>query len=149
MSTTAAPPTPTTMPRRREMVEVKAPAQFSFDHPNDRISGILIDIDQVTVKGKPTMQYMLQDETSDRFTFLATYDLNRKIQPAHIGHFMSVTYEGEDHTIETQGSPLRRFEVKSVKTKSLASELCWGARRPLRAPCQSFFSRRDSGSEWS
>ena len=63
------------------------------------------------------MQYMLQDENGDRFTFLATYDLNRKIQPAHIGHWMTITYEGEDHTIETQGSPLRKFRVQVSREK--------------------------------
>jgi hypothetical protein len=102
---------------RREMQEVKAPEQFSFTETSRTLNGVLIDIDQVTVRTKPTMQYTVQDEDRRRFTFLATYDLQRKIQPAHIGHWMTVTYEGEDHLIETQGSPLRKFRVQVSKEK--------------------------------
>lgn len=111
-----APATP--IKPRREMQEVKAPEQFQFSEQHRTLSGVLIDIDQVTVKGKPTMQYTLQDpETARRYTFLATYDLQRKIQPAHVGYFMNVSYEGEDKTIETQGSPLRKFRVQVSKEK--------------------------------
>lgn len=102
---------------RREMQEVKAPEQFSFTETTRILNGVLIDIDQVTVRTKPTMQYTVQDEDRRRFTFLATYDLQRKIQPAHIGHWMTITYEGEDHSIETQGSPLRKFRVQVSKEK--------------------------------
>lgn len=111
--------TPTTTPikPRREMQEVSAPEQFQFSDKAKFLSGVLIDIDQVTVKGKPTMQYTVQEENQRRFTFLATYDLQRKIHPAHIGHWMTITYEGEDHTIETQGSPLRKFKVQVSKEK--------------------------------
>jgi hypothetical protein len=99
------------------MQEVKAPEQFSFTETTRILNGVLIDIDQVTVRTKPTMQYTVQDEDRRRFTFLATYDLQRKIQPAHIGHWMTITYEGEDHSIETQGSPLRKFRVQVSKEK--------------------------------
>jgi hypothetical protein len=30
---------------------------------------------------------------------------------------MTVTYEGEDHAIKTQGSPLRKFRVQVSKEK--------------------------------
>src|ERR1017187_6938923 len=112
-----APAAPTVMRPRREMQEVKAPEQFSFNDSHHTVSGVLIDIDQVTVKTKPTMQYTVQDDDRRRWTFLATYDLQRKIQPAHIGHWMTITYEGEDHSIETQGSPLRKFRVQVSKEK--------------------------------
>jgi len=102
---------------RREMQEVKAPEMFQFSVQHLQLNGVLIDIDQVAVKGKPTMQYTVQDENRRRFTFLATYDLQRKIQPAHIGHWMTIIYEGEDSTVETQGSPLRKFRVQVSKEK--------------------------------
>jgi hypothetical protein len=108
---------------RREMIDVKAPEQFSFNDQHRTLSGVLIDIDQVMVKpkdgspAKPTMQYILQDEEKQRFTFLGTYDLTRKIQPSHIGHWMTITYEGEDATVQTQGSPLRKFRVQVSKDK--------------------------------
>jgi hypothetical protein len=99
------------------MQEVKAPEQFQFSEQRRTLSGTLIDIDQVAVKEKPTMQYTLRLENGERVTFLATYDLQRKIEPAHIGHWMTVTYEGEDHAIKTQGSPLRKFRVQVSKEK--------------------------------
>jgi len=102
---------------RREMQDVRAPEMFQFNTQHANLSGVLIDIDQVTVKGKPTVQYTVQDEDRRRFTFLATYDLQRKIQPVHIGHWMTITYEGEDPTVETQGSPLRKFRVQVSKEK--------------------------------
>jgi hypothetical protein len=113
MATAPAPP----MRARREMQEVNAPDQFQFTEMRRTLSGILIDIDQVTVKDKPTMQYTFRDEDGKRTTFLATYDLQRKIEPGHIGHWMTITYEGEDHTIKTQGSPLRKFKVQASKEK--------------------------------
>lgn len=109
---------------RREMQEVRAPEQFSFNEQHRTLSGILLDIDQVMIKPKDgrgdaklTMQYILQLENGDRSTFLGTYDLTRKIQPSHIGHFMTITYEGEDPTVQTQGSPLRKFKVQVSREK--------------------------------
>lgn len=107
----------TPMKPRREMQEVKAPEQFQFSEKARTLDGVLIDIDQVTVKGKDTMQYTLRDERGNRVTFLATYDLQRKIQPLHVGHWLTITYEGEDHSIQTQGSPLRKFKVLVSKEK--------------------------------
>jgi hypothetical protein len=99
------------------MQEVKAPEMFQFSDQHRTLSGVFIAIAEVTVRGKDTIQYMLQDESGLRFTFLATYDLQRKIQAAHAGHWMTITYEGEDSTVETQGSPLRKFKVQVSKDK--------------------------------
>lgn len=92
--------------------EVKAPEMYQFSRVNDSVTGVLMDIDQVTIKGKPTMQYLLQLKGGKRVTFLATWDLQKKIQPDHVNQELEVTYEGEDHTVETQGSPLRKFRVR-------------------------------------
>jgi hypothetical protein len=102
---------------RREMHEVSAPEMFQFTDHHRTLSGVFIDIAQVTVKGKDTIQYTLQDDEGRRFTFLATYDLQRKIQAVHSGHWMTITYEGEDPTVQTQGSPLRKFTVQVSKEK--------------------------------
>lgn len=102
---------------RREMIEVRGPELFAFSDQHRTLSGVFIGIAEVTVKGKATTQYMLQDDFGARYTFLATYDLLRKIQPAHAGHWMTIVYEGEDHTIETQGSPLRKFKVTVSKER--------------------------------
>jgi hypothetical protein len=102
---------------RREMSEVRAPEMFAFTKENPRLEGVFLGISRVTVKGKETLQYMVQDCEGNRFTFLATFDLARKIQAAHVGHWLSVTYEGEDPDVKTQGSPMRRFRVAVSKEK--------------------------------
>lgn len=98
--------------KRRQMQEVKAPDMFQFSDQHRTASGVLIDIDQVTVKEKPTMQYLFEGDNKRRFTFLGTADLNKKIHPGHVGYWMDITYEGEDPTIKTQGSPMRKFKVQ-------------------------------------
>jgi hypothetical protein len=103
--------------QRREMQEVKAPEMFQFTRDNPRLEGVFLGLSRVNVKGKETTQYMVQDSDRNRFTFLATFDLARKIQPAHVGHWISVTYEGEDPDIKTQGSPIRRFRLAVSKEK--------------------------------
>ena len=103
--------------RRREMQEVKAPEMFQFTKDNSRIEGVLLGLSSATVKGKETLQYLMQDLDGNRFTFLATYDLARKITPQHVGHWLIVVYEGEDPDVKTQGLPLRRFRVQVSKDK--------------------------------
>jgi len=115
MSTAPISSTPTN--RRREMHDVEAPAMFQFTTRQPTLGGTLIDISIVTVKGKETTQYMIEDEEGHRFTFLATWDLLRKIRPAHVGHFMWISYEGEDSSVETQGSPLKKFRVQVSREK--------------------------------
>ena len=102
---------------RREMQEVKAPEQFQFSDKHRTLEGIYLGDQPVNVKGKETMQYTIEDERKQRFTFLATYDLMQKIRPEHIGHWMTIIYEGEDNSIQTQGSPMRRFKVGVSKEK--------------------------------
>jgi len=102
---------------RREMQEIRGPEQFQFCDRTPQLAGVLIGISIVTVKGKDATQYMLQGDNEKRYTFLGTYDLDRKIQAAHRGHFLVLTYEGEDHSVQTQGSPLRRFRVQVSKEK--------------------------------
>lgn len=101
----------------RHMEEVKAPEMFQFSKDHPMIEGVYLGSTMVSVTDKKTgevketLQYMLQDLDGRRFTFLATYDLARKIQRQHVGHWMYVNYEGEDHEIKTQGSPMRKFRV--------------------------------------
>jgi hypothetical protein len=81
----------------RELEEVLAPEMFTFSAPGDCVAGVLLSIDKVTVKGKPVTQYLLRLEDSEkRVQLLATYDLDRKLQPQHKGLFVEITYIGEN-----------------------------------------------------
>ncbi|MBA3914377.1 MAG: hypothetical protein H0X25_11130 [Acidobacteriales bacterium] len=90
---------------------------FQFSHDRPCLEGVFLGASRVTVKGKETTQYMLQDSEGNRFSFLATYDLLRKIQPAHAGRWMQVAFEGEDADVKTQGSPIRKFRVAVSREK--------------------------------
>jgi hypothetical protein len=107
---------------KREMQEVNAPEMFQFADANSYIEGKLLAISPVEVKGKETTQYLIRTPNGGRFTFLATYDLVRKLGPDAIDHFVQVKYEGEDKTIKTQGSPMRKFKVLVSKEKEHANE---------------------------
>src|ERR1035438_5286137 len=106
---------------RREMVEAKSPEQYKFTKIGATVEGILISIDQTQVNGKPTMEFMFQLENGDRLTCLGTADLDKKIQPVHIGHFMSIRYESDDSSFQKAGqSAMKRFKVMVAKDKEAA-----------------------------
>lgn len=96
---------------KRDMYEVEGPQMFQFDKEGAGIEGVLLSIQNVTVKGKTTRQYTLRDDEGKVWTFLATYDIAQKLTEQHIGHFVFVRYEGEDNNVQTQGNKLRRFKV--------------------------------------
>ncbi len=111
--------------RARKMQEQKEPRMLKFERTNDRISGHLYSIQQVSVKDNesPTVQYDVLDDNGEHVTFLQTYDLGRKLRKEHIGHYVEITYLGEDHSVRTQGSPLRRFRVMVSETREIDPEL--------------------------
>ena len=97
---------------RRQMREVKAPEQFQFTKQGQVLSGVLISIEPVTVKDKPAMEYMFVQENGQRVTCLGTNDLNKKIQPAHIGYMMDIRYERDDTSFQKAGqSAMKIFKV--------------------------------------
>jgi hypothetical protein len=103
---------------RREMQERTAPEMFQFNDDDRQMQGVLVHIGTVQVKEKEATQYTLENpETGKRVTFLATYDLERKIRQADLGHFVTVIYDGEDTSIKTQGSPMKKFRVQVSKEK--------------------------------
>ncbi|SRR5581483_1760330 len=109
--------------RVRKMNEVKEPRMLKFERPNESISGHLYAIQPVTVNDKPTVQYDLLDEAGEHVTFLQTYDLSRKLRKEHIGHFVEITYLGEDRSVKTEGNALRRFRVMVSELREIDPEL--------------------------
>lgn len=101
----------------REMQEIREPQMWQFSKKTPKLEGVYLGSQKVTIKGKETLQHMIQDSEASRFTFLGTYDLQRKISQSHFGHWMIVEFEGEDPNVRTQGSPLRRFRVSISKQK--------------------------------
>jgi hypothetical protein len=91
--------------------EVKAPEQLRFEKPGDSVQGILIAITPHTVKGKKTIQYMIEKSDASRLTFLATWDLAQKIRPSMLGFPIHVTFEKYHDSIERDGNKAKVFRV--------------------------------------
>jgi len=109
---------PATPINRRQMQEVKAPQQFSFTKPGQDASGILLSIEPVTVKEKQAMEYLFQAEGGDRFTCLGTNDLDKKLHPGMIGHFVQIRYEKDDNSFQKPGqNAMKVFKVLVAKEK--------------------------------
>ena len=108
---------------RREMVEVKAPQQFNFEKAGQTLGGVLIEIeakeitDKATKETKIVPEYLFQDGER-RYTCLAPADLQKKVQPGHIGHWLDIRYESDDSSFQKPGqSPMKVFKVLASKTK--------------------------------
>ena len=108
----------TQMPSRRQMQEVKAPDQFTFTKLGQTASGILLAIEPVPVKGKQAMEYLFQADGGGRFTCLGTADLDKKLNPNLIGHFVEITYEKDNNSFTKPGqNAMKIFRVTASKEK--------------------------------
>jgi hypothetical protein len=103
---------------RREMQEVKAPEQFQFTKQGQIVEGVLLSIEPTEVKGKSALEYMFGRENGERFTCLGTNDLNKKLHPGHIGHWVRIRYATDDSSFQKPGqSAMKVFEIQVAKDK--------------------------------
>jgi hypothetical protein len=94
------------------MQEVKAPEQFKFAKQGDTLRGILASIEPKIVQGKTVNEYMFDLERGDRATCLGLADLEKKIQPRHLGRRMEIRYETDDSSFQKPGqSAMKVFKV--------------------------------------
>jgi hypothetical protein len=107
-------------------VEVRAPEQFKFSTPGQKIQGVLVSMASHTVKGKKVLQYTVRKENGDRVTFLATWDLARKIERRALGHPIYVEFVGDHDSIESNGNKAKVFRVMvddDTKAEQVADEV--------------------------
>jgi hypothetical protein len=111
MATNAVPMKP-----RREMQERKAPELIQFTKEGQILEGKLISIEPVVVKGKEAIEYLFADERGQRMTCLGTADLNKKIHPGDIRHWVKIRYERDDSSFKKEGqSAMKIFNVDVSK----------------------------------
>jgi hypothetical protein len=104
--------------------EVNAPRQIRFENPGDRVDGILLAMTTPTIRGKKTVQYMVEQKNGDRVTFLATMDLAQKLTRKMIGYPIFVEYIGLHDSIEKGGNRAKMFKVMvDWEAKPVASHL--------------------------
>lgn len=114
----ATQPATTPIRSRREMQEVKAPEQFTFAKQGQTAAGILLQIEPVNVKGKQAMEYLFQAEGGGRFTCLGTNDLDKKLHPGMIFHYVEIRYETDNTEFQKPGqNAMKVFKVQVSKER--------------------------------
>ena len=98
---------------RREMVEAKAAEQFKFEKIGQVLEGSLRRMEPIMVNGKEAIEYLFENEDGIRCTCLGTADLNKKINPNHIGHWLQIRYESDQRLPNQQEghSDMKIFRV--------------------------------------
>jgi hypothetical protein len=113
----------------RKMIEQQEPKFHQWTHENEQIEGHLLAmesfelIDKNSGELKNQIRYVVRDPDKNLISFLQTVTLARLLRKEHIGHYVVVTYAGEDRSVKTQGSPLRRFRVRTSELKEMDPEL--------------------------
>ena len=103
--------------RSREMQEVREPQEWQFTKETPKLAGVYLGAQKVAVKSTAITQHMIEDGEGHRFTFLGTYDLERKLSPWLVGHWMIVEFEGEDPNVRSYGFRVHRFRISVSKQK--------------------------------
>jgi hypothetical protein len=92
---------------------LSTPTMHQWDKPGTVLSGKLLAVDQIQVKGKPVHQYVLDTGVKgERIKFLATYDLAQKLTLAHRGMLVRIKYLGEDPTVKKGDNSMKVFDVQ-------------------------------------
>lgn len=95
---------------------LKSPEIVKFEKLGDTISGVLLAVTTVQVKGKGVVEYML-GRGSDRLKLLGTYDLVQKLNRTHVGYPVRIKYRGEDPSISRNGNAMKIFDVQVKKQR--------------------------------
>jgi hypothetical protein len=107
---------------RSKMKEVKAPELFQFTKVNQTLEGVLVSIEPVVVKGKEAIEYLFDNGEGARMSCLGTANLNKKLQPAHIGHWVKIRYERDDASFQKAGqNAMKVFHVSTSEEKVVAA----------------------------
>jgi len=78
--------------------------------PGDVVEGVLVSVQRIMVQGKPAVRYTV-DGGGKLYAFLGTYQLNTKLRPSDVGHWVAVRYEGEDTNVKRGENSMRIFTV--------------------------------------
>lgn len=104
------------------------PRKFEFGDGVELI-GILLDVERRMVKDprsgapKPAIRYTvreLQDPatmtySSEPVFFYGTYQLDSKLRPSDVGHFIRILCRGEDKSVGRNGNNMKLFDVNVTK----------------------------------
>jgi hypothetical protein len=89
-----------------------APDLWTWDKDHTILTGTLLSMAPIAVKGKNVVQMLFQIDSAHQVKCLGTYDLLQKISRAHIGCQMRITYLGEDETVKRGDNAMKVFDVQ-------------------------------------
>ena len=95
------------------MIELKDPEFVKFSE-GDVVEGVLVNIERIQVGDPPknAIRYTVSDpETGALSSFLGAYQIDTKLSPRHLRHYITVRYEGEDKSVQRNGNSMRKFRV--------------------------------------
>jgi hypothetical protein len=106
---------PFILPNPEHFQEVQNEQLVKFANFGQAISGRVLFVRKVTIKGQSAVECGLQT-TSGRVKFFLNYDLQQKITTDDLGRVVAIVY---DHDEDTGGeSPMRKYRVW-MSTKGL------------------------------
>ena len=98
-------------------IERKDPIKFEFGE-GVRLDGILIKVERVKVRDsrtdlpKDAVRYIVEEsESGEAVFFFGTHQLDGKIRPVDIGHYVRIICEGEDTSVSRNGNAMKVFKV--------------------------------------
>ncbi len=87
-----------------------------------QVVGILTDVKRIQVKDsktgilKPAVRYTVREQGEEEpGFFFGTYQIDEKLSPRDVGHFISVTCKGEDKAVSRNGNAMKVFAVQVSK----------------------------------
>lgn len=103
----------------RVLVERKSTELFKFEKKNDAVQGVLIAINPVVITDKDTKkprkvtQFIIRRDDGSGVKLIGTYDICDKLTLADVGHWVSLTYTGDDPDVKgPNGQPMKRFFIE-------------------------------------
>jgi hypothetical protein len=105
-----------------KMIKRQPPKHVNFAE-GEILDGILIKVELIRVQGKQTARYTMRELTGgNRFTFLGLQNIDNQIDPADLGHRISITCVGTTPPRIQGQSPMKIFDI-IVSDKKLAEVL--------------------------
>lgn len=91
----------------------EAPELWEWSKPGQILTGKLLSVATVLVKGKPVTQYVFAPDSKHIVKCLATYDLSQKLTKNEIGMLCRIKYLGDDETVTggANNTAMKVFDV--------------------------------------
>jgi len=98
-------------------IERKEPIKFEFGE-GAVLTGVLTNVERVKVRDsrtdlpKDAVRYAVDEiESGEAVFFFGTHQLNGKLRPSDIGHYVRIVCEGEDRSVSRNGNAMKIFKV--------------------------------------